>query len=64
MICNERVPFHMIDMPCCHHLFCNVNHRWPSYCPNCGTYVFATIKGCAVISDDNAHLRYETKDNA
>lgn len=59
---TERVHFRLIDMPCCHHLFCNVNARWPSYCPCCGTFVFDKIKSGALISDDSATLKYdETK---
>jgi hypothetical protein len=66
MICNERVPFRLIQMPCCQHLFCNVNHRWPSFCPNCGAHVFPQIKGCALILDEDAWLKYDNgeKDNA
>lgn len=55
---TERVHFRLIQMPCCGHLFCNVNARWPSYCPQCGKNVFADIKSCARISDDNATLTY------
>lgn len=57
---NQRVPFKLIEMPCCHHLFCSVNHRWPSYCPNCGAYVYPTIKGCTLTTDDNATLKYNS----
>lgn len=56
---TERVHFRLIQMPCCQHLFCNVNARWPSYCPNCGKYVYPEVKGCASISDDNAILKYK-----
>ena len=51
---TERVQFRLIAMPCCQHLFCNVNHRWPSYCPNCGQYVFDKVRSCALISDPDA----------
>lgn len=56
---TERVHFRLINMPCCNHMFCNVNHRWPSFCPNCGVHVFPNVKGCAVISDDHAILKYD-----
>lgn len=56
---TERVHFRLIQMPCCQHLFCNVNARWPSYCPNCGKYVYPEVKGCALISDDSAILKYK-----
>ena len=42
-VTNERVHFRMIEMPCCQHLFCNVNHCWPSFCPNCGRLVMQMI---------------------
>ena len=59
---TQLVPFRLIDMPCCHHMFCSVNSRWPSFCPNCGKHVFSEIKGCALITDLNATLKYdETK---
>lgn len=56
---NERVHFRLLKMPCCQHLFCNVNSRLPSYCPNCGQHVYPQIKHCAVISDENAWLNYD-----
>lgn len=55
---TERVHFRLIQMPCCKHLFCNVNPRLPSYCPECGTHVYAEIRACILISDDNAILKY------
>lgn len=58
MLTTERVPFRLIQMPCCQHLFCNVNHRWPSFCPNCGTHVFPQVRGGALITDENATLTY------
>ena len=60
MITTERVKFTLIQMPCCQHLLCNVNHRWPSFCPNCGAHVFPQVKGCSLISDDAATLKYDS----
>ena len=60
---TERVDFRMILMPCCQHMFCNVNSRWPSYCPNCGQFVFDKVKSCAVIHDSNATLKYTPSRN-
>ena len=59
MITNERVHFRLIQMPCCAHMFCSVNPRWPSYCPNCGERIFPQVRAYALISDDNAMLRYD-----
>lgn len=59
---TERVPFRFINMPCCGHHFCSVNHRWPSYCPACGTFVFDIIKGGLLFKDENATLTYEQPD--
>ena len=58
---TERVQFRLIDMPCCHHLFCNENHRWPTYFPNCGAYVFDKVKSCVLISDSDATLNYNSE---
>lgn len=56
---TERVPFRLIQMPCCQHLFCNVNARVPSYCPSCGKQVFDKIKECVLICDETATLKYD-----
>ncbi len=58
---RERVHFRLLQMPCCSHLFCNVNPRLPSYCPACGTRVYPEIKSGVRISDENAWLEYEEK---
>lgn len=58
---TERIHFRLLQMPCCQHLFCNVNPRLPSYCPNCGKAVYPQVKHCAIISDDNAKLVYDEK---
>lgn len=58
---TERVHFRLLQMPCCQHLFCNVNPRLPSYCPACGKSVYLEIRGCALISDDNATLKYDER---
>ena len=55
----ERVHFRLIRMPCCGHLFCNVNPRFPTFCPECGKPVIHRIKECVLISDDNASLKYD-----
>lgn len=57
--CYERVHFRLIQMPCCMHLFCNVNPRWPNYCPNCGSHVYPEIRGCALESDQDAMLTHD-----
>ncbi len=56
----ERVHFRLLQMPCCSHLFCNVNPRLPSFCPACGSPVYAEIRGCVLISDDKASLTYDS----
>jgi hypothetical protein len=55
---TERVHFRLIEMPCCQHLFCNVNARLPSHCPQCGKFVYDQIKGGVLISDATATLKY------
>lgn len=56
---TERVPFRLIKMPCCGHLFCSVNARWANYCPQCGKFVYDHIKSCSLINDPNAELKYD-----
>jgi hypothetical protein len=40
---NEKVPFRLIQMPCCHILICWVNPRRPNYCPECGKFIFRSF---------------------
>jgi hypothetical protein len=60
MSSSQRVPFRLIQTPCCSTLLCWVNPRFPSHCPECGTFIFATVKGCVLVSDDNAWLKTKT----
>lgn len=53
---HERVPFRLLQTPCCSALLCWVNPRFPSYCPECGTFIFPRIKGCVLQTDDRAML--------
>lgn len=57
---TQRIPFRLLIMPCCGGMICHVNHRWPSFCSNCGAHVFPEIKGCATVIDENATLKYDT----
>ena len=41
---REHVPFRLIRTPCCSHLFCWVNPRLPSYCPECGRFILSLIR--------------------
>lgn len=54
---EERVPFRLIQTPCCGTLLCYVNHRLPNYCSECGQYIFPVVRGCILTSDDNATLK-------
>lgn len=58
---NERVHFRLIQCPECHTLLCCVNPRYYNYCPECGKYIYPHIKGCVLVSDDDAQLSW--KDN-
>jgi hypothetical protein len=53
---HERVHFRLIEMPCCGQLLCWVNPRFPSYCPECGKFVYLNIKGCITFEDNEATL--------
>lgn len=61
---TERVHFRLIHMECCGTLLCYVNPRLPNYCSECGTYVFAAVKGWVLNSDDNAFIRYSQNDSS
>jgi hypothetical protein len=52
----QRVVFKLIQMPCCGHMLCWVNPRFPTYCPECGTHIFRTVKQGVMFSDDEAVL--------
>src|SRR4051812_33017599 len=41
---TERVVFKLIQMPCCGHLLCWVNPRYPTFCPQCGENIFTRVK--------------------
>ena len=56
---SERIPFRLLHMECCNGLICHVNHRYPSYCSNCGAHVFPQVRGWARLSDENATLTYD-----
>jgi len=58
---TERVHFRLIQMPCCGHLFCNVNPRLSSYCPACGASVYPQVRGCVLVLDYSAFLKWNEK---
>lgn len=55
----ERVHFRVFVMPCCGHMLCWVNPRFPSYCPECGNHVYPGVKGAVTLSDDDARLTFK-----
>ncbi len=57
----QRVEFRLINMECCAYIFCNVNPRFPSYCPQCGKFIYPAVKGWVTFKDDNAILRTTNK---
>lgn len=40
----ELVELKVLRMPCCGHLLCWVNPRYPTYCPECGKLVYPEVK--------------------
>lgn len=56
---TERIPFRLLAMQCCGTLLCHVNHRFPSYCSNCGASVFPQVRGWALLNDPDATLKYD-----
>lgn len=60
MATNERVPFRLIQTPCCSTLLCWVNSRLPSYCPECGKHIYPDVRSCVLVLDETATLRVAT----
>jgi hypothetical protein len=58
---TERVMFRLIIMQCCHFVYCHVNPRFPTHCPECGKHIYPEVKGWVVQSDDNAILKLNLK---
>ena len=54
---TERVPFRLLETPCCSQLFCWVNPRLPIYCPECGTHIYPQVRSCVHYHDDRAILK-------
>jgi hypothetical protein len=62
---NEKVPFRLIHMPCCHVLICWVNPRRPNYCPECGKFIFRSFdKATWERTYSDAWLRVENDEKA
>jgi len=54
---TERVPFRLLQTPCCGTLLCWVNPRLPAYCPECGKFIYPEIKNGVLQRDDDAILK-------
>lgn len=55
----ERVQFRLLVCSECGTLLCWVNPRPPNYCPECGKYIFPTVRSNTLVSDANATLKYK-----
>jgi len=55
---HERVQFRVIKTPCCSHLLCWVNPRFPTYCPMCGVRIYPEVKREVLTFDDEAVLSW------
>jgi hypothetical protein len=61
---RQRVPFRLIQTPCCHTLLCWVNPRLPNYCPECGKHIFLKLKFDGILTEAvEAWLETHTKEN-
>ena len=58
---TERVPFRLIQTPCCSTLLCWVNPRLPNNCPECGKFIYPEVKSCVMLYDSNALLQVDGK---
>jgi hypothetical protein len=57
---NEKVPFRLLQMPCCKTLVCWVNPRLPTCCTECGKPVLMKFRnGEGVLETRDAWLRIE-----
>jgi hypothetical protein len=54
-----RADFRYIQMECCYVLLCWVNPRLPSYCPECGTRVYPTVKSWVTYRDEHATIHHK-----
>jgi hypothetical protein len=58
-----KVPFRLIETPCCHTLLCYVNPRLPNYCSECGERIYARLKtGEGILESKTGWLRLEDDD--
>lgn len=54
-----RAHFRIILMQCCGTMLCWVNPRLPNYCPECGKFIFAEVKGWVPYSDEQAYITHK-----
>ena len=57
---TERVPFRLIQTPCCGTLLCWVNPRLPNNCPECGKFIHADVRAGILVSDPEATLTVDS----
>jgi len=61
---KQRVNFRVFQMPCCGQLLCWVNPRLPSFCPECGKFIYTQLKQDGdkhtILNDENAWLSHNT----
>lgn len=48
---KQKVPFRLIQTPCCGTLLCWVNPRLPNYCPECGERIYAKLKFGGILAE-------------
>lgn len=56
---TERIHFRLMVCQECSFVMCWVNPRFPNYCPECGKFIYSTIRGGVVLTDENATLKYD-----
>ncbi len=60
---KERIHFRLIQTPCCNHLLCWVNPRLPTYCPECGRFIYRQLRfelGHILSESREAWIEYST----
>jgi hypothetical protein len=59
-----KVPFRLIQAPCCGTLLCWINPRLPTFCPECGKPILRELKFSGVLVEaKEAWLQTEEEDN-
>ncbi len=61
---RQKVPFRLIQTPCCQTILCYVNPRLPNYCSECGARIYAKLKtGDGILQSTTGWLKLDEEDS-